>query len=60
MIEKVLVADDEPLMLRFMAEVLRRLGKEVSLAADGREAIRLLGEESFDLVITDMMMPLHT
>jgi two-component system response regulator AtoC len=60
MIEKVLVADDDPLMLRFIAEVLRRLGKEVSLAADGKEAIRLLEEQSFDLVITDMMMPHHT
>lgn len=60
MIEKILVADDEPLMLRFMAEILRRLGKEVTLAADGAEAIRLLETEPFDLVVTDMMMPHKT
>ncbi len=35
MIEKVLVADDEPLMLRFIAETLRRQGKEVSLPENG-------------------------
>ncbi len=53
MIEKVLVVDDEPLMLRFVAEVLKRQGKEVTLAQNGEEAIRLLGMESFDLVISD-------
>lgn len=60
MIERILIADDEPVMLRFMAETLRRLGKEVVLAADGAEAIRLMDEENFDLIITDMMMPHKT
>ncbi len=60
MIDKILIADDEPLMLRFMAETLRRLGKEVTLAADGAEAIRLLQQEAFDLIVTDMMMPHKT
>lgn len=58
MIEKVLVVDDEPLMLRFISDVLRRQGKEVVSAENGADAIRLLGTEPFDLVITDMKMPL--
>ncbi len=58
MIEKVLVIDDEPLMLRFVAEALKRLGKEVTGAENGAEGIRLLETEPFDLVITDMKMPL--
>ncbi len=58
MIEKVLVADDEPLMLRFIAETLRRLGKEVTAVENGTEAIRKLEEDHFDLVISDMKMPL--
>ncbi len=58
MIEKVLIADDEPLMLRFVAETLRRLGKEVATAEDGAKAIALLQQEPFDLVISDMKMPL--
>ncbi len=58
MIEKVLVVDDEPLMLRFISDVLKRQGKEVSAAANGAEAIQLLETEPFDLVITDMKMPL--
>lgn len=57
MIEKVLIADDEPLMLRFMSDVLKRRGKEVVTAKDGQEAIQWIERESFDLVITDMKMP---
>ena len=57
MIERVLVADDEPLMLQFIAETLRRLGKEVVVAEHGQAAIEKLEQESFDLVISDMKMP---
>ncbi|MBX7066850.1 MAG: sigma-54 dependent transcriptional regulator [Parachlamydiales bacterium] len=60
MIEKVLIADDEPLMLRFMSDVLKRKGKEVVLAKDGLEAIQFIEQEAFDLVITDMKMPRKT
>lgn len=56
-IERILIADDEPLMRNFVAETLRRLGKDVVLASDGAEAIRRLEEESFDLVVTDRKMP---
>lgn len=58
MIEKILVVDDEPLMLRFMADVLKRQGKEVVIAVDGAEAIQILEREPIDLVVTDMKMPL--
>lgn len=57
MIEKVLIADDEPLMLRFISDSLKRQGKEVILAKDGKEAIQILEHEVVDLVITDMKMP---
>jgi two-component system, NtrC family, response regulator AtoC len=58
MIEKILVADDDPLMLRFIRETLRRGGKEVSTAKDGQEAISLMEAESYDLLITDVRMPM--
>ncbi len=58
MIEKVLVVDDDPLMLRFMAETIRRQGKEAVLCENGLDAIRKLQEEAFDLVVSDMKMPL--
>ena len=57
MIEKILVADDEPLMRLFVAETLKRQGKEVILAENGAIAIQRLEEEVFDLVLTDIKMP---
>ena len=60
MIEKILVADDESLMRLFIAETLRRQGKEVVLAENGAIAIQRLQEESFDFVLTDVKMPLKS
>ncbi len=58
-IEQVLVVDDDPLMRNFSAQVLKRLGKEVVLAANGQEAIAKMRQEGpFDLILTDRMMPL--
>lgn len=57
MIEKVLVVDDEPLMSRLIADVLKRQGKEVVMASDGLDAIHLLENEPFDLIVTDVKMP---
>lgn len=57
MIERILVADDEPMLRGFLAEVLRRLGKEVVLVENGKEAIDRLKKEAFDLVLTDLKMP---
>jgi two-component system, NtrC family, response regulator AtoC len=57
MIEKVLVADDEPLMANFIAETLKRKNLEVVVVDNGADAIRFLESDSFDLVISDMVMP---
>jgi two-component system response regulator AtoC len=57
MIERVLVADDEPLLRDFIAEVLKRKGIESVVVSDGAAAIAKLQEGSFDLVITDLKMP---
>ncbi|MBF8263428.1 MAG: putative sigma-54 dependent response regulator [Parachlamydiales bacterium] len=58
-IERVLIVDDEPLMRNFIAETLKRLGKEVATASNGQEAIQRLNQESFDLVVTDRKMPIQ-
>ncbi len=60
MIEKVLIVDDEPLMLRFLSDLLKRQGKEVICAINGAEAVQVLEKEPIDLVLTDMKMPLKS
>ncbi len=54
---RVLLAEDEALMARLMADMLAETGIEVSVAHDGREALRLAGARRPDLVLLDCMMP---
>jgi two-component system response regulator PilR (NtrC family) len=44
-------------MRDFLSIVLKQEGYSVTTAADGDEAIRLIGKEIFDLVLTDIKMP---
>ncbi|RKY72648.1 MAG: hypothetical protein DRQ14_05605 [Candidatus Latescibacterota bacterium] len=54
---RILVVDDDPLMLDFLKEALLRQGYKVDTAEDGEEALRKVEEEGYDLVITDVKMP---
>jgi len=54
---KVLVVDDDPFALRSIAKVLEGGRYQVMTAANGSEALDLLRQESFDLVLTDLKMP---
>lgn len=56
---RVLLVDDEPLLLEVQAIVLRRAGYEVTATRDSAEARSMLTEDPFrfDLVITDLRMP---
>jgi len=54
---RILVVDDEALSLMVVEQYLVRLGHAVDLAFDGAEALALLAENSYDLVITDLSMP---
>ena len=53
---RILVADDERNLRRVLSAILARDGYEVVEAADGSEALDLLGAE-IDVVITDLRMP---
>lgn len=55
--ESILVIDDAPEIRFSMSEVLRREGFSVDVACDGQEAIEKLGNNYFDVVITDLAMP---
>ncbi len=53
----ILVADDELMMRKLVEKILSRDGFQVALAGDGREALSMLAEKKFDIVISDIKMP---
>jgi len=54
---RVLLVDDNPVNREVAATLLSDAGLQVTLAADGREAVAAVGREAFDLVLMDMQMP---
>lgn len=58
--KKILIADDEQLILRALQFKLEREGYHVITAQDGKQAIETIKSENPDLVITDLMMPYHS
>jgi two-component system OmpR family response regulator len=57
MAEKVLIVDDEKDFLEIIAERLGVRGMDVSTAASAEDALLLVEEKSYDVVIMDFMMP---
>jgi len=53
---RVLVVDDDESHAEAVAESLERVGYECVVAKSGREGLRLIEEQAFDIVITDLMM----
>ena len=54
---KILVIDDETLVVDVLQQALGIYGHNVETAANGREGIAKFDNNCFDLVITDMRMP---
>jgi len=54
----LLVVEDDPEMRDLLKKVLEKAGHQVAAAGNGLEALALLPQQSFDLVVTDMRMPL--
>lgn len=53
---RILVIDDEPLVLDMFESVFREHEYEVSVAQSAREAVKRLERVSFDVVVCDVMM----
>jgi two-component system response regulator AtoC len=53
-IERILVVDNDPLVRNFLKEALQNKGMEVVLAESGKNALEILQQTSFDMVITDV------
>lgn len=54
---RILIADDEPLYRNTTAELLRDEGYECVCVEDANDAIGVLKEHSFDLILSDLNMP---
>ncbi|MBS2013255.1 MAG: response regulator [Deltaproteobacteria bacterium] len=54
---RVVVADDDPAVVWFVADLLKQAGCTVHEAFDGKQALELAFRTSPDLVITDILMP---
>src|SRR4051812_39239738 len=54
---RILLVDDEHSIQTLLSFPLRKDGYEVIQASDGREALQRFGEQQFDLVVLDVMMP---
>lgn len=53
----ILVVDDEGAIRYSISKTLQRVGYQVSAASSGEEALDMLGEQNFDVVLTDIRMP---
>lgn len=56
-IPRILVLDDEPIILELCIEFLTTEGYKVDTVSNGKEALSLLQENDYDAVISDMKMP---
>jgi DNA-binding response OmpR family regulator len=57
MAKQILVVDDDENILNLEKTILEQKGFDVIGAAGGAEALTLLGQRTFDLVLLDVMMP---
>jgi CheY-like chemotaxis protein len=53
----ILVVDDEPDLAAILAEVLERDGHKVGVATNGAMALEMLEKDSYDLLVSDVRMP---
>ncbi|HNV69961.1 MAG TPA: response regulator, partial [Candidatus Ozemobacteraceae bacterium] len=53
----VLLAEDNPVNQLVTSTILKKLGMQVRIAANGKEAVRLFQEATFDIILMDCQMP---
>jgi len=54
---RILVVDDEPAILAFLKKLLGSEGYDVATAGSGREALEMIKEQRYNLIICDIKMP---
>ncbi len=53
---RILIVDDDRSMLKMLGSFFEKTGCDVTREHDGRRALEMLGEEPFDIVVTDLML----
>ena len=54
---RILLVDDEPLILKGIKYSLEQDGYETDIAMDGEEALEKMRAEAFDLILLDLILP---
>jgi DNA-binding response OmpR family regulator len=54
---KILVVDDDDLMLQSIAHTLKEDGFDVVTANDGEKAFKIIKKKELDLIVSDILMP---
>lgn len=57
MAKKILLVDDEELIIRSIGKLLKKQGYDVLMASSGEEAIAIVQKEVINLVVLDVRMP---
>jgi CheY-like chemotaxis protein len=55
--QKLLIIDDEPDIVGVLESILTESGFTIKTASDGNEALQILSNDSFDVILSDMRMP---
>jgi len=55
--QRIVVADDDPIVVKFLTAIFKDEGFDVRSAEDGEQALKLIRETRPDLVILDLVMP---
>lgn len=55
--KRILIIDDEELVVRSLSNALKKSGYDVTIAKRSEDAIIMVEEEKFDLIISDIRMP---
>ena len=53
----ILVVEDDPIVLRLITKILGDEGYSVRAATDGSQALEVIAEQHFDIILLDVMMP---
>lgn len=54
---KILLAEDERMLAEILSDTLSDKHFDIDLAYDGRQALNMASERSYDVIVTDIMMP---